>query len=203
MGWKKTAAILSAVALLATGCAGLSLANPPRIAGPNASPNSASVQQGTPLPVYSAPTSSGATAGDLNSLFEGIYAQVNPSVVNIQVVQQMSGGSGFHRFPSNPFGQGQGQQPVLQAQGSGFVWDPNGDIVTNDHVVNGASTIQVTFSDGTTVSASVVGADPNSDLAVIHVSGADGELRPVGLGDSTQFKVGQVVIAIGNPYGLS
>jgi serine protease Do len=203
MGWKKAVAILSAAALLATGCAGLSLAD--TLNGANATVPSIAlpVQQATPLPVSSAPNSPSTAASDLNSLFEGVYAQVNPSVVNIQVLQQMSGGSGFHRFPANPFGEGPGQLPALQAQGSGFVWDSNGDIVTNDHVVNGASTIQVTFNDGTTLPAKVVGADPSSDLAVIHVSAASSELRPVTLGDSTQLKVGQVVIAIGNPYGLS
>jgi 2-alkenal reductase len=113
-----------------------------------------------------------------------IYERVNPSVVNIQVLQRGSAGGSF----------GQGA-------GSGFVWDNQGHIVTNNHVVAGADEIEVTFSDGTTVPAERVGTDPYSDLAVLKADVPSG-VPPLTLADSTQVKVGQLAIAIGNPFGL-
>ncbi len=85
---------------------------------------------------------------------------------------------------------------------SGFVWDTQGHIVTNNHVVDGASKIVVILSDGTEVTATLVGRDVDSDLAVIQVDPAGLTLRPVALGDSTKLQVGQFALAIGNPFGL-
>jgi len=123
-------------------------------------------------------------------LLTRIYEEVNPSVVNISVTSTTS--SGF-TGPGNY---------VQQGQGSGFVWDTLGHIVTNNHVVENATKIQVTFADGITLSAKVLGTDPDSDLAVIQVDPADHELIPVQMGDSDALKVGQRAIAIGTPYGL-
>ncbi len=161
------------------------------------------------------PTGNGASTGassDLLSAYQGtlenIYSTVSPSVVNIHVVEQVSGsGSGGLQIPGFPFfnlpGGRQQQQPQVQnALGSGFVWDQNGDIVTNNHVVAGANKIEVTFSDGTTVPATLVGADPDSDLAVVKVNVPAAQLHPVTMGDSNTLKVGQLAIAIGNPFGL-
>lgn len=144
------------------------------------------------------------------SALENIYAQVNPSVVNIQVMQpQTASSQNLFPFPffNNPGQQGTPNQATPEPQysealGSGFVWDKQGDIVTNNHVVAGASSIQVTFSDGNTVSAKLVGADPYSDLAVVKVDVPASSLSPVQMADSSQVKVGQVAIAIGNPFGL-
>ena len=142
------------------------------------------------------------------SALEDIYTQVNPSVVNIQVMQpQTTSSQNLFPFFNNPGQQGTPNQatPVPQfseALGSGFIWDKQGDIVTNNHVVAGASSIQVTFSDGQSVSAKLVGADPYSDLAVVKVDLPASALNPVQLADSSQVKVGQVAIAIGNPFGL-
>ena len=86
------------------------------------------------------------------------------------------------------------------ALGSGFVWDTKGDIVTNNHVIDGASNITVTFSDGTLVNASLVGADSNSDLAVLKVNPSGLNLQPVTL-DTDTPQVGELAIAIGNPFG--
>jgi 2-alkenal reductase len=153
---------------------------------------------------------SGAS-GDLLSAYQGtlekIYTAVSPSVVNIRVVEQAStSGSDSSQLPGLPFfNLPQGQQPqqqLQQALGSGFVWDQQGHIVTNNHVVSGASKIEVTFSDGTTVPATLVGADPDSDLAVIKVDRPADQLHPVQMGDSQSIKVGQLAIAIGNPFGL-
>ena len=87
--------------------------------------------------------------------------------------------------------------------GSGFVYDENGRIITNNHVVDGASTIQVTFLDGTTTPADMVGTDPYSDLAIVKVNSQVITLQPVVLGNSSDLAVGEPVAAMGNPFGLS
>jgi serine protease Do len=156
--------------------------------------------------VQGATAAQGTTAsGDVLTALEDrlgqIYNQVNPSVVNIQVVLKAGSSSGslpdFPGFPSLPQG-----TPQQGAQGSGFVWDKNGHIVTNNHVVENADTITVVFSDGTTVPAEVVGTDPDSDLAVIKVDVPADKLQPIQIADSNQVKVGQIAVAIGNPFGL-
>ena len=166
--------------------------------------NGVALAQTAPTPVpaaYAAPVSAPLAAFETS--LEQIYSQVNPSVVNIQVVEQSapSAGQGGRFGNGSPFGLPQQSGPA-QALGSGFVWDKQGDIVTNNHVVAGASSITVTFADGTVADAKVVGADPNADLAVVKVSVPAAELQPVQVADSTQVKVGQLAIAIGNPYGL-
>ena len=88
--------------------------------------------------------------------------------------------------------------------GSGFVYDNNGHIITNYHVVNGGGRLDVTFLDGTVYRASLIGSDPFTDLAVLYVEGVPSEkLEPLPLADSTQIRVGEQVAAIGNPFGLS
>ncbi|HXX06056.1 MAG TPA: trypsin-like peptidase domain-containing protein, partial [Candidatus Bathyarchaeia archaeon] len=89
--------------------------------------------------------------------------------------------------------------------GSGFVYDKEGYIITNNHVVEGTKTVNVTFIDGNTYSAKVVGTDPDNDLAVIKITDnfSDENLVPLAIGDSSKLEVGQQIIAIGNPFGLS
>jgi S1-C subfamily serine protease len=95
----------------------------------------------------------------------------------------------------------QGQSAKL---GSGFVYDDQGHIVTNDHVVNGAKTVDVTFVDGNTYTAKVIGTDPSSDLAVLQITDFSIEkVVPLVISNSNLLQVGQQVIAIGNPFGLS
>ena len=89
-----------------------------------------------------------------------------------------------------------------QAQGSGFVIDGDGHIVTNEHVVDKANGVSVRFWNGNTYKASVVGTDPSTDLAVIKVDAPSSILHPVQLGDSNQLQVGDGVVAIGSPFGL-
>lgn len=159
--------------------------------------------------------SSIGSLSDYQSELESIYEKVNPSVVNIQVTsrKQVTFGNssenpfsdvpGFEYFfgsPSTP--NGQGTEQTTQSLGSGFVWNEEGYIVTNNHVVENADKIQVMFSDGTIASATLVGTDVNSDLAVIKLDDYTGELVPITTTDSTDVKVGQIAIAIGNPYGL-
>jgi serine protease Do len=144
-------------------------------------------------------------AADLIAAYEGtlvdVYDKVNPSVVNIDVVETVSANS--QGLPNVNPNFGQGELPQQSALGSGFVWDEQGNIVTNNHVVDGADKVTVTFADGTVASAKVVGQDPNSDLAVIKVAVPESQLVPIEVMDSTQTKVGQLAVAIGNPYGLS
>jgi S1-C subfamily serine protease len=93
--------------------------------------------------------------------------------------------------------------PMGTATGSGFIYDTEGRIVTNDHVIDGANSITVTFINGTILQATVVGADPYSDIAVIKVDAPAILLKPLKLGNSSALKVGEAVLAIGNPYGLA
>lgn len=100
---------------------------------------------------------------------------------------------------------GQPLQSQSTRLGSGFVYDKEGRIITNNHVVEGSKTVNVTFVDGNTYTAKVVGTDPDNDLAVIQITDdfSDETLVPLTLGDSSQLEVGQQIIAIGNPFGLS
>jgi serine protease Do len=159
------------------------------------SPSSTVAPQASP-PINLSPMA-GSISG-LETLLETIYSQVNPSVVNIQVVEksQETPFTVFPGFQINP-----DTPQYSSALGSGFVWDTTGDIVTNNHVITGADTITVTFYDGTTVPASLVGTDPDSDLAVIKLKEIPFPLQPLSMADSTQLKVGQLAIAIGNPFG--
>ena len=117
-----------------------------------------------------------------------VYSRAHRAVVEITVSSSQE----------NPFG-GQEQQ---QAQGSGFVYDANGHIVTNEHVVDGASSVSVRFWNGDTYKATVVGSDPSTDLAVIKVDAPDSVLHPLTLADSSRVQVGDGAIAIGSPFGL-
>lgn len=156
-----------------------------------------------------APVVQNVTTVAEESAYTQIYDKVNPSVVNIRVVQnasdtQQDSSFAFPSFPGFPdLNQQQQSQAPAQVEGSGFVYDAEGHIVTNNHVVANANRIIVTFADGTEAEAKVVGTDPGSDLAVIQVSNVDSSLiKPVSLADSSQVKVGQIVIAIGSPFGL-
>jgi putative serine protease PepD len=93
--------------------------------------------------------------------------------------------------------------PQGDALGSGFVIDSQGHIVTNDHVVDGASSISVEFDDGASYDATLVGADASTDVAVIKVDAPSSELTPLQLGDSSAVQVGDAVVAIGSPLGLN
>jgi len=115
------------------------------------------------------------------------------------VVEITAAAAGTARTSLTPFGKGSSQ-----AAGSGFIIDTAGDIVTNDHVVAGATSIRVAFANGREADAKLVGADPSTDLAVIRVSDVPAaELKPIALGDSTALSVGDGVVAIGAPFGLA
>jgi len=156
-----------------------------------ATPSAASattIKTAAPAPAQSITINIAPGADAESQIFEAIYQKVNPSVVRIDNLTTQ--GNGFS------------SAVVPQGEGSGFVWDTAGHIVTNDHVVQGADQLQVTFADGTVLDAQLVGADPNADLAVIKVDPSLVTLVPVEQGDISQVKVGERAIAIGNPFGF-
>jgi putative serine protease PepD len=122
-----------------------------------------------------------------------IYRAVGPGVVDITTSSTQSNGG--------VFGFGQSQQ--TQGEGAGVVFDKKGDILTDEHVVSGASKITVTFPNQVKAPATVVGSDTGADLAVIRVQGVPAsQLHPLTMGDSNAVQVGDSVIAIGSPFGL-
>jgi 2-alkenal reductase len=127
-----------------------------------------------------------------------IYSQVNPSVVNVTVLSLGRNAIPEPLLPSDV--DPDGLLPF--SSGSGFVWDAEGHIVTNNHVVQGADEVQVTFSDGTVAVAEVVGTDIDSDLAVLRIDPLGYNLVPVRLGRLEDVTVGMRVAAIGNPFRL-
>ncbi|MCL1871211.1 MAG: trypsin-like peptidase domain-containing protein, partial [Promicromonosporaceae bacterium] len=134
---------------------------------------------GDPGRVDSAPVTDSSAA---NPDWQAVIAAVSQSVVSIQVTSQNGG-----------------------AEGSGFILDAKGHVLTNNHVVSGAqnNTVQVTLSDGRLFDAKIVGTDPTTDMAVVELQNAPSDLKPVALGNSADVKVGDPVLAVGNPLGLA
>jgi 2-alkenal reductase len=128
-----------------------------------------------------------------SAVLRNVYEQVGPSVVNITVNMDHPLVSGGEDIPGDL---------EITSSGSGFVWDTDGHVVTNYHVVEGADKVQVTFSDGTVSIAEVIGEDEDSDLAVLKIEPAGYNLVPVRLGNMDDVFVGMRVAAIGNPFGL-
>ena|SRR5690349_10520127 len=148
--------------------------------------SSSSQQTAAPAPTVSNISSSGTLT------VAQIAKQSAPGVVEIDTVSTSQNQS--------PFPGSGGSQSA--AEGTGFVYDTKGDIITNEHVIDGANSIRVKFSDGSTYQATLVGRDTSSDLAVIHVDAPASKLTPLALGDSSSLVVGDGVVAIGNPFGL-
>lgn len=121
---------------------------------------------------------------DEQAVLINLYARANPAVVNITDYASQQG------------------QVVPLGQGSGFLYDSNGHIVTNAHVVLDSDQLEVTFADGTIAAAKIVGEDLHSDLAVIKVDKIPQGVTSLPLGDLSKVAVGQTVVAIGNPFGL-
>ena len=135
---------------------------------------------------------SAAATTTVSSLTQ-LYKDVTPGVVDITVTSASAGGAGSF----DP------QGGTSQAEGSGFVVDTSGHIVTNEHVVAGATAITVRFPNGKTAKATLVGSDPSTDIAVIKVDVAASELHPLSLGSSKNVQPGEEVVAIGSPFGLA
>ena len=177
---KSVTVVLIALILL-SGCREFSVFETPAPARPVSLGTLAPTPVATPT---SLPAEINISADAVEALLISIYERANPGVVNIDVSGNL--GADLTEFGS----------------GSGFVLDLDGHIVTNNHVIEDADEIDVTFSDGSVAVARLVGSDPYSDLAVIKVDVEASRLRPLEIGDSDAVRVGQRVIAIGNPFGL-
>ena len=131
--------------------------------------------------------------GDLSDLENAtieLFRSASPSVVHI--VSAMIDRSGFNLNPVE----------IPRGSGSGFVWNGDGHIVTNYHVISGAEVANVTLADGTTWPARLVGREPSNDLAVLKIDAPANQLVPIPIGESGDLQVGQTVFAIGNPFSL-
>ncbi|MGI5915314.1 MAG: S1C family serine protease [Anaerolineae bacterium] len=136
----------------------------------------------TPAPPVESPNRAVQANGLDTQSYVQLYEDVNPGVVSIQVFTRRG-------------------DITSQGAGSGFVIDDNGHIVTNNHVIAGAVRVTVIFYNGIEAEATVVGTDPDSDLAVIRVDDLPEDVHPLVLGNSDDVQVGELVIAIGNPFG--
>ena len=161
------------------------------------------VAQSQPAPAVPTPVVPAALVPAMSGSFAGLAHQVMPGVVNVSItghqgpaqVADLDGG------PRGGPGPRRGGGQEIHGAGSGFIIDPAGYIVTNNHVVKDADELSVTLNDGTVLPAKVVGTDPKTDLALIKVK-ADKKLTAVEWGDSDAAQVGDWVMAVGNPYGL-
>lgn len=119
-----------------------------------------------------------------------IYKTASPGVVDIIVTSQSAGSNSY-------FGGG-----AQKGEGAGVVYNSSGDILTDEHVVSGATSVRVNFQDGKSYSAKVLGTDPSTDVGVIHVNAPASELHPIPLANSADVRVGDPVVAIGSPFSL-
>lgn len=168
-----------------------------------------------------AATRAKAAARDLSTAFEEAAKSITPSVVNISAIKKPKGnnqqskrqndpffdqfkdffGEDFlERYPNSPNGGGRGEMPGQQGLGTGVIVDSKGYILTNNHVVEGADELRVRLSETQTVKAEFIGTDPRTDIAVIKIKGTD--FQAAKLGSSENLKIGQWVVAAGNPFGL-
>jgi putative serine protease PepD len=180
---KRTTSIVAAVALVAGAAAG---------AGTYAAFDGNSGKTTTvvePATRNASPAAATSTLG-----VNAVYERARDGVVEITTTSNRGGSDAFP-FP------GGGDQPS-RAQGSGFVYDRDGHVLTNYHVIASADAISVTFADGSKYSAKVVGSDQSSDLALLKVDAPSSKLHPLALGDSSNLEVGDGVVAIGSPFGL-
>jgi S1-C subfamily serine protease len=168
--------VLLAFVVTVAGCAMPLLVTP--TAEPQA-PATATVARETPVPAK--------PANELEAQVEAVYAEAAPSVVFIT-----------SRVITYDFFM---QAVPQEGTGSGFVYDVQGHILTNYHVVENAQSVSVTLASGETYTATIVGADPSTDLAVLQID-AKNPPGPLPLGDSDRLRVGQFVVALGNPFGL-
>ena len=166
---------------------------------------------GTPVPAPPVAEELSQAFDEEDALLTTLYQDRSPAVVAIRVLGQAPDEDILQFPPARPDrtpepgdeGAPEGQPGIGPiAEGSGFLIDGKGHIVTNNHVIEGAESIEVTFTEGSTIEATVVGSDFDSDLAVLKVDRIPDNVRPLQLGNSDEVKVGQRAVAIGNPFGL-
>jgi len=165
------------------------------LAGGGAGAGAVALSHGTTVKTVTTEQPAGAAPVADTTLTVGQIAKA--STAGVVEVDATSTGSS-----SSPFPWGRPSQGESSAMGTGFVYDGAGHIVTNEHVVDGASTVSVKLSDGSTYKATVVGTDPSTDIAVLKIDAPASKLHPLTLGDSGKVQVGDGVVAIGNPFGL-
>ncbi len=180
--WQRLAVVLALGVVTVGACAALNQTADAGAVAATLLPTVAPVA--TPAPVLDEV----AAANELEAQVTTVYDNTAPAVVNIT----------SRRTVTDFFMRSSAQEGT----GSGFVWDDRGHIVTNYHVIQNADQVLVTFASGATYEALVVGSDAANDLAVIQVDAGDDLPQALELADSTQLRVGQFVIAIGNPFGL-
>src|SRR5690242_16242436 len=191
MSRNKTAVLVSAAVLAVGVGAGVGVGGYAAFGGGNKT--TTVVQQAPAVGSPAAATKSGSVASVYKNARDGV----------VEVITTTNGSSSSSGDSPFPFGGGGGSgSGSSQAQGSGFVYDSDGHVITNYHVVQGASSTSVTFPDGSKYKATLVGSDPSSDLAVLKVDAPSSKLHPLTLGDSNALSVGDGVVAIGSPFGL-
>lgn len=175
-------------AVAATDPASKAVPTAPTAATPTAATTAATVPaaSATIAPPSAQSASARSELGSEEQRISRVFKQVAPSVVSINAVR------GGRRFDTETSG-----------SGSGFIWDGAGHIVTNDHVIEGASDIAIVLDDGRSIPARLVGRAPWADLAVVRLSTVPTDLMPIPIGRSSDLVVGQAVLAIGNPFGLT
>jgi serine protease Do len=148
------------------------------------------------------------TPSDVGRSVAPLVDRVKASVVTIQstkIIRRAVREDPFSQFFRERFGGGESPRSrpeTQQSLGSGFIIDKNGTVLTNNHVVAGADEVKVLLADNRSLDAKVEGSDPATDVAVVRISRPPGDLRPVTIGDSEKVRVGDYVLAIGNPLGL-
>ncbi|MCE2465194.1 MAG: trypsin-like peptidase domain-containing protein [Dehalococcoidia bacterium] len=189
MLWLSAAAI--AMVLMAVACDGASPATEPPSETTQVATASPTTAQDTPPD----PFGPFAAVAALEHVIRYIYETSLPSITHIRVVQKVDASS------SSFFSFGTPEDQFRRGEGSGFIWDKEGHVVTNYHVVADADEVLVVMADGTELGADVLGFDADSDLAVLKLKELPEEIVPLSIGDSDDVNVGQFVLAIGSPFG--
>jgi len=147
-----------------------------------------------------------APASITDASIPDVAERVVDSVVNISTAKAVRGGPAdvdpFYTDPDSPWYGRQPSQKKLASKGSGVIISAQGRVLTNSHVVSGADDITVTLQDGSEHEATIVGQDPRADLAVLQLKGKLPTLKPLAFGDSHQLRLGEVVLAVGDPFGV-